>query len=261
MEGDMIRVDELLHLYSLKDSKEFGYYELVLWDRKSCLIASLPSSFCYWKSRYFFVLRDGWETLSNDLWGDIPRLLRRWGTPRLGASSFISASCFFFRYLTLARLTLMPRIRLLLAAKTHPKLKSRYKSCVKSATEYAGTIDDFDELIDPKTLAHHFLGPEPSPYVLRSIAREVKSKYSSFSALVFLLLVLLLLSCLRWSFAKMATKFNQELYAKLREKKNCMLVTRNGSWSWVPSKNIWTPGCQIVCHYLIWSLSVCRTCK
>ena len=115
----------------------------------------------------------------------------------LGASSFISASCcFFFRYLPLARLTLTPRIRLLLVAKIHPKLKSRYKSCVKSATEYAGTVDDFDELIDPKTLACHFLGPEPSPYVLRSMAREVKSKYSSFSALVFLLLVLLLLSCL-----------------------------------------------------------------
>ena len=47
MEGDMIRVDELLHLYSLKESKEFGYYELVSWDRKSFLIASLPSSFCY----------------------------------------------------------------------------------------------------------------------------------------------------------------------------------------------------------------------
>ena len=47
MEADMIRVDELLHLYSLKESKEFGYYELVSWDRKSFLIASLPSSFCY----------------------------------------------------------------------------------------------------------------------------------------------------------------------------------------------------------------------
>lgn len=29
MEGDMIRMDELLHLYRLKESKEFGYYELV----------------------------------------------------------------------------------------------------------------------------------------------------------------------------------------------------------------------------------------
>lgn len=29
MEGDMIRMDKLLYLYRLKESKEFGYYELV----------------------------------------------------------------------------------------------------------------------------------------------------------------------------------------------------------------------------------------
>ena len=28
---------------------------------------------------------DGWETLSDDCWGDVPRLLRRWETPLLGA--------------------------------------------------------------------------------------------------------------------------------------------------------------------------------
>lgn len=123
-------------------------------------------------------------------------MLHKWGTPRLSASSFISASFFFFRYLPLAHLTLTPHIHLLLAAKTRPKLKSRYKSYVKSATEYASTIDDFDELIDPKMLACHFLGPKPSPYVLRTIAKEEKSKYSSFRTLVFLLLVLLLTSCL-----------------------------------------------------------------
>ena len=103
---------------------------------------------------------------------------------------------FFFRYLPLAHLTLTPHIHLLLAAKTRPKLKSRYKSYVKSATEYASTIDDFDELIDPKMLACHFLGPKPSPYVLRTIAKEEKSKYLSFRTLVFLLLVLLLTSYL-----------------------------------------------------------------
>ena len=66
MEGDVIRLDELLYLYHLKESKEFGYYELVPWDRKVCLIANLPLSFRYWKSRYFFVSRDGWETLSDN---------------------------------------------------------------------------------------------------------------------------------------------------------------------------------------------------
>ena len=65
-DGDMITLNEFIHLYHLKESKEFGYYERVPWDRKSRLDIDLPSSFRYWKSRYFFVLGDGWETLSDD---------------------------------------------------------------------------------------------------------------------------------------------------------------------------------------------------
>ena len=64
-EGDTIRLDEFIHLYRLKESKEYGYYELVPWVRKARIITNLPSSFRYWKSRYFFVSMDGWETLSN----------------------------------------------------------------------------------------------------------------------------------------------------------------------------------------------------
>ena len=84
VDGDMITLNELVHLYRLKESKEFGYYELVPWDRRSRLIADLPSSFRYWKSRYFFVSGDGWEVLFDDFWGDFPRLLRWWETPVLG---------------------------------------------------------------------------------------------------------------------------------------------------------------------------------
>ena len=87
----LIRLDELMYLYYLKESKEFGYYELVPWNSKARLIANLPSSFHYWKFRYFFVSGDGWETLSNDFWGDVPRLQHRLGTPKIGASFF-----FFF---------------------------------------------------------------------------------------------------------------------------------------------------------------------
>ena len=54
-DGDMIRLNKFVHLYRLKESKEFGYYKLVPWDRRSRLIVDLPSSFCYWKSRYFFL--------------------------------------------------------------------------------------------------------------------------------------------------------------------------------------------------------------
>ena len=46
-EGDIIRLDEFVFLYRLKESKEFGYYELVPWDRKSKLIVNLPLSFCF----------------------------------------------------------------------------------------------------------------------------------------------------------------------------------------------------------------------
>ena len=65
-DGDIIRLDVFVHMYRLKESKEFGYYELVPWDRRSRLIVNLHSSFHYWKSRYFFMPGDDWETLSND---------------------------------------------------------------------------------------------------------------------------------------------------------------------------------------------------
>ena len=92
----MLTINEFVHLYCLKESKEFGYYEFIPWDRKSRLVADLLSSFRYWKSRYFFVSGDGWETLSDDFWGDVHRLLRRWETPLLGAFAPHEMPFFFF---------------------------------------------------------------------------------------------------------------------------------------------------------------------
>ena len=69
------------------------------------------------------------------------------------------------------------------AIKKCPKLKSRYRRHVKAATKYAKTTDDFDNLVDPRTLAHHCLGPEPSAYILRAIESEEKSKCSFASLL------------------------------------------------------------------------------
>ena len=45
--GDMIRVDELVYLYRLKESEEHGYYELVPWERRTRIVQDLPSSFRY----------------------------------------------------------------------------------------------------------------------------------------------------------------------------------------------------------------------
>ena len=58
---------------------------------------------------------------------------------------------------------------------------------VEAATEYAKTIDN---LVDPRTLARHCLGLEPSPYVLHTFKIEEKSKClicSSLTLIFFLL--------------------------------------------------------------------------
>ncbi|XP_065617430.1 uncharacterized protein LOC136062378 [Quercus suber] len=88
LDGDMLRVDEFNYLYRLKASKEHGYYELVPWERSTRIVKKLPSSFRYWKSRFFFVSGDDFETPSGEVWGDLPRLHRRWGTPTLASVQF-----------------------------------------------------------------------------------------------------------------------------------------------------------------------------
>ena len=55
---DMIKMGELVHMYRLKESKAYGYYELVPWERKTRIVKGLPSSFKYWKLRFFFVSGD-----------------------------------------------------------------------------------------------------------------------------------------------------------------------------------------------------------
>ena len=63
--------------------------------------------------------------------------------------------------------------------KRRPKLKSRYNERVEKAIEYALTIESWDNLVDPRTLAFYNLGPDPSSYVLRTLSIEKKktSKY------------------------------------------------------------------------------------
>ena len=59
--------------------------------------------------------------------------------------------------------------------KERPKLKGKFKEKVQEAIKYVSTIDDFDELVDLRTLARHSLGPKPSNYVLRAIDWEEKN--------------------------------------------------------------------------------------
>ena len=44
---DMIKVDELVYLYHLKKSKEYGYYKLVPYVKEARIVKDLPSLFWY----------------------------------------------------------------------------------------------------------------------------------------------------------------------------------------------------------------------
>ena len=96
----MIKVDELTYLYRLKETKEYRYYELVPWVRDARIVRGLPSSFRYWKSRFLFVSRDDWETISDEIWEEVPRLLHQWRTPSLGVSLLANpfVLCYFYVY-------------------------------------------------------------------------------------------------------------------------------------------------------------------
>ena len=49
---------------------------------------------------------------------------------------------------------------------------------MEKAIEYAKTIESWDDLVDPWTLAFYFLGPDPSSYMLRLI--DIEGKKSKF---------------------------------------------------------------------------------
>ena len=86
----------------------------------------------------------------------------------------MKCSPFFFPLI----LAIIPDLFLLLhfVAKERPELESRFHKRVQAAVEYARTIEDFNELIDPRTLARHCLGPEPSLYVLSILDQEEKKR-------------------------------------------------------------------------------------
>ena len=63
-------------------------------------------------------------------------------------------------------------------------------------------IEDFNELIDPRTLARHCLGPEPSHYVLSILDREEKKRklplYMRWPFFLFSFFFFFLIPCLIW---------------------------------------------------------------
>jgi len=57
-----------------------------------------------------------------------------------------------------------------------PCLKKRYHDRVKKVKGNLGTVRDFDDLISPQSLFHHFLGLEPSSKVRKNLEVVKKSK-------------------------------------------------------------------------------------
>ena len=66
------------------------------------------------------------------------------------------------------------------AVKDRPELESKFKERVQTVIRYARTIEDFGELIDPRTLARHCLELEPSLYVLSTLDREERKRKMFF---------------------------------------------------------------------------------
>ena len=97
-------------------------------------------------------------------------MLHRWETPELGA--FASHEMFSLFNLLFILVVILFFLFFYLVVKERPELKEKFKERVQEAIKFVSTIDDFDELVDPRILARHCLGPKPSDYVLCAIDRE-----------------------------------------------------------------------------------------
>ena len=98
-------------------------------------------------------------------------------------------------------------------------MEDRYQGRVQTALEFAYTIDEFDDLVDPGHLYDCCLGPEPSAFVLKKIAREEKSMFNfTFSSIISLFFIRAWLS--DFCFVEMATKYSKYKYASVKSLKN-----------------------------------------
>ena len=78
------------------------------------------------------------------------------------------------------------------AVKDCPELEAKFVERVQAAIKYARTIEDFGELIDPRTLTRHCLGPEPSLYVLNTLDREERKCKLYFKSSLFFVFICIL---------------------------------------------------------------------
>ena len=71
----------------------------------------------------------------------------------------------------------------------HPTLEERYQGPIETTLEFAFTIDDFDDLVNPRHLYDCCLGLEPLAFVLKKIAREEKSRFDLASLFISLFFI------------------------------------------------------------------------
>ena len=103
-------------------------------------------------------------------------MLRQWETPLLGAFALQEMLLFPSPFFFFNPGHYSDPCVLLFTVKERPDLDNKFDGRVQAAVKYAATIEDFNELIDPRTLTRHCLGPEPSLYVLSALDREEKKR-------------------------------------------------------------------------------------
>ena len=105
-----------------------------------------------------------------------------------------------------------------LAVSDHPALEERNQGRIETTLELALTIDDFDDLVDPRHLYDCCLGPKPSAFVLKKIACEEKSRFDLAS--LFISLFFIRVESSNFHFAEMATKYSKDKHAHVKSLKN-----------------------------------------
>lgn len=182
-EGDILRIEEFLHLNHLKQSKVPSYWEFKPWDKRSRLVFDSPSPLREWKTSFFFVFGDGWETTPCENLNDVSKLLHRWGIPESGASFIFLLYIHVHIYICSSFLNFAKKN--VFTESPCPRLKKRCHNRLEKVRGYIKSISNFNELIYPQSLFLHFLGPEPSSYVQKGIETVKKSKCTQFFHVTF----------------------------------------------------------------------------
>ena len=132
--------------------------------RRPFVIGNLDISLCRATVRRLFLMIFGGTSLGCYTGGRPICLVR-----------LLLKRCFFFffpNFLFILVITSDLFLLLYFAVKKRPELESKSEEWVQETIKYARMIDDFDKLIDPRTLARHCLGPKPSLYILSILDRE-----------------------------------------------------------------------------------------